>query len=171
MLPFSVGWNLRYFICKLSRAWRNVCTFLWQVSWKLSVFSKQMVEVGTTLGAFRIRAERASLNLLFSLLFTSLYRPLTSQNIIQFMLHKIQVITDWTNHLFAQFSYDDSQECKSFHRGHNETSVINKQQILPLKCDYVGLCREGRMLSDSKIKVREFEKRKERGGHPVSFQG
>lgn len=46
------------------------------------MFFKQMVEVGTTLGAFRIRAERASLNLLFSLLFTSLYRPLTLQNII-----------------------------------------------------------------------------------------
>lgn len=27
MLHFSVTWNLRYFICKLSRALRNMCTF------------------------------------------------------------------------------------------------------------------------------------------------
>lgn len=66
-----------------------------QVSWKLSVFFfKQMVKVGTTLRAFRIRAERASPNLLSYLHFKSLYRPLTLQHICKIVLKEIQVISD-----------------------------------------------------------------------------
>lgn len=41
-----------------------------------------MVAVGTTPRAFRIRAERASLDLFFCLPFMSLHTPLTLQNII-----------------------------------------------------------------------------------------
>lgn len=104
--------------------------------------------------------------------------PFCSQACTDHWLHKTSFnlcCTKYRWSLIEQTTYLHNSvmmtHSKSFHRGHNETSVINKQQILPLKCDYVGLRREGRMLSDSKIKVREFEKRKERGGHPVSFQG
>lgn len=55
---------------------------------------------------------------------------------------------------------------------HTEATVIKGQEIPRICASVTAWVRaEGRKLHDSKIKVREFEKREEKGGHRGSFQG
>lgn len=121
--------------------------------------------------AFRIRTERASLNLISYLSLMSLHRPLTLQH-MKIVLKKILVISE-QNSITTQLSYDELANWKPFDRGNTETSMIKGLEILPLTSASVTawVYAEGRRLHDSKIKVREFEKSKEKGGHPGSFYG
>lgn len=122
-----------------------------------------------TLEAFRIRAERASLNLISYLPLTDLHRPLTLQH-MKIVLKKIRVAFE-QNTITIKLSYDELANWKPFDRGHTETSMIKGLRILPLTSASVTawVYAEGRRQHDSKIKVREFEKSEKKGGHPGSF--